>query len=85
MECAPGDTPRKSVEEMDTSNMAAALATLTEKELAVIELVVLGGMSLTVAGGWLGVEYNRKPWSKQAVANIRDGALKKMRAYYEAV
>jgi cytochrome bd-type quinol oxidase subunit 1 len=65
--------------------MEAALSTLTEKELAVIELVVIGGMSLTVAGGWLGAEYGRKPWSKQAVANIRDGALKKMRVYYESV
>ena len=83
MVCAPGETPRVSFEELEPEKLEQALACLTEKELAVIELVVFGGMSLAVAGGWLGAEYGRRPYSKQAVSNIRDGALAKLREHYE--
>lgn len=57
--------------------------TLTPKEMAVINFRVVGGMSLRVAGQYLGAEFPRKgvplPFSKMAVSNIQKRALAKLR------
>lgn len=60
---------------------------LTPKELAVINFVVVGGMSLAVAGKYLGAEFPRRgvptPYSKMAVSQLRDTAIAKIKHHLQ--
>ena len=59
-------------------------AALTEKELAVLEYITFGGMSLAEAGRWLGLQFreNGQPFSKMMVSKLRDSGLMKLRAAF---
>lgn len=67
--------------------LAKLEAILTPKELAVIQFIVYGDMSLAVAGKYLGAEFPRNdvpiPYSKMAVLQIRNSALTKLREAIE--
>jgi hypothetical protein len=69
------------------SFLAEMESLLTPKELAVISFMVYGQMSLTQAGRYLGAEFPRRgqprPFSKNAVRNIKMAALAKMRKHLE--
>lgn len=58
---------------------------LTPKELAVVNFLVYGGMSLAVAGRYLGEEFPRKdmptPYSKMAVTQLRNSAFRKIETF----
>lgn len=58
---------------------------LTDKELAVVNFMVVGGMSLAVAGRYLGAEFPRNgaptPYSKMAVSQWRNSAFAKIETF----
>lgn len=83
----PGDTPESSYElqhEWKTIQTLLDCANLTEKELAVLEYITFGGMSLAEAGRWLGLQFreNGQPFSKMMVSKLRDSGLVKLRASF---
>jgi hypothetical protein len=58
-------------------------AVLNPKELAVVQFLVYGNMSLSMAGKYLGAEFPRNgvptPYSKMAVTQIRNSAYAKLK------
>lgn len=83
-----GDTPADALMLQDAfSNIETAIkhAGLTERETAVIELVVFGGMSLAEAGRWLGPQFrdDGKPFHKMTVSKLRDSAYVKLRKVFK--
>lgn len=69
------------LEEMETA------AGLTERERAVLAFTVYGGLSLRVAGQYLGAEFPRKgipkPYTKPTVAAWKQRAINKLRDHIE--
>lgn len=85
MECAPLQEPPVPLEELRLAALAMgdALECLTPIQRSVLELVVVGGMSLREAGRWLAREFGReKPYSAMGVSKIRDAALVRLREYF---
>lgn len=84
MRCDFGEEPADIPDGMFLAEMESVL---TPKEWAAINFRIIGGMSLELAGKYLGAEFPRKgvpmPFSKQAVSNIVNGGLKKLRNHLE--
>lgn len=84
MQCDFGEEPP---EPADPSFLAETMSVLTPKEAAVVDFIVIGGMSYRQAGRYLGAEFPRKgipkPYSKMGVSQIYKRALAKMRQHLE--
>jgi len=79
MQTPPMVDPQVSWDETPVSHLGEMLAILDPKERSVVELVVIGQMTLSEAGWWLGLEYGRSPFTKQWVQVLEKRALAKLR------
>ena len=84
MRCDFGEEPAPV---SDPSFLEETMSCLTDKEKAVVNFIVIGGMSYRQAGRYLGAEFPRrgipKPYSKMGVSQIYKRALAKMRQHLE--